>query len=85
MDAKPTMIGKTGYPIDNSYAFTIGSEDNPHLAGHKGIGFPAKKVTIISEPFKMSIDFLGIREYEFVTVRHNRKLHVVLNCFNNLK
>lgn len=86
MDAQPTLIGKTGYPKDNSYSFTIGTEGNPLLAGTRYS--PAKKVTIVSEPFEMKVKLWNdntVDTHIFVTVKYNRKLHIVLNVFRDLK
>lgn len=80
-----TKIGTKAYPIDNSYSFTIGTKENPYLAGMSGFGFPAKRVTIVSEPYQMEhITFLTNKKIsEFVTVSYNRKCHVVLNQFTD--
>jgi hypothetical protein len=80
MEAIPVLIGKRMFPLDNSYSFTIGSREHPNLAGVEGT--PAKLVLIISEPYKMLVNWKGISEKEFVTVWYRNKHHVVLNDFS---
>ncbi len=76
-----TIIGTTAYLKDNSYSFTVGTNKNPHLAGTLS-GKSAKKVTIISEPYKLTCKNSGTKSYsEFVTVKYGDDLHVVLNRF----
>jgi len=79
---KTLKIGTRAYPVDNSWSYTIGTNEKPCLAGtYKE---PAKKVTIVSRPYKITIDDLFRPEtYEFVTVMYNRKCHVILNNFRD--
>ena len=71
-------IGTKAYPIDNSWSYTIGTNEIPYLAGTYCT--PAKKVMIVSKPY-IIIPSGYHDEYEFVTVMYKRKCHVVLNNF----
>ena len=73
------IIGKKRFPIDNSRSFTIGREEHcPYLAGTWNT--PAKKVLIVSEPYKIYIPEWN-DQYDFVTVFYNNECHVILNIF----
>ena len=79
-----TIIGTIGYPVDNSYSFTIGTNRNPMLAGTSGTN--ARRVTIVSEPYVLNYNPMGYEStHEFVTVEYGGYLHVVLNNFKEYK
>ena len=72
-----TLIGRQGYPIDNSYSFTIGTNIRPCLAGMSGE--KPHLVTIVSEPYKLEHPCFGIIVTDtFITVKFNRQCHVIL-------
>jgi hypothetical protein len=76
-------IGEQGFPIDNSYSFTIGSKDEPRLAG---TAFEhAKLVTVVSKPYyKKAKTCLGNKvRHKFVTVMYDNKCHVILDGFED--
>lgn len=79
------IIGTKAYPRDNSYSYEIGgSVKKPRLAGHFTFdgSRPARKVTIVSNPYKLAFMNDGERcVREFVTVKYRDKLYVVLNNF----
>lgn len=77
------LIGTKAYPRDNSYSFQIGKQGSrPRLAGMFTFDgkHPARKVTIVSNPYKLSfVHDNKVLTEEFVTVRYGNKLYVVLN------
>ena len=80
-NVKKTIIGTKGYPVDNSYSFTIetGERPNPPLAGDWLR--EAQLVKVVSEPYELTVNTVldEYKTYEFITVKHNRRLHVILN------
>lgn len=83
MNSTPTtsLIGKYVYPRDNSYSFTVGTNNCPMFVNSKLHQY--KRVLVVSEPYKMMVPaFLGIKEKEeeFITVLYDGKAHVILNC-----
>jgi len=76
-------IGSNAYPVDNSWSYTVGTNECPYLAGMNG-EYP-KKVLIVSKPYYIKVSsILKPHSYKFVTVMYNRKCHVILNNFRNV-
>lgn len=75
------IIGTRAYPADNSYAFPVKKNQKMiPLAGRIYTG--RKKVTIVSEPYKLKLVSNGKRKTrEFVTVEYRGALFVVVNRF----
>jgi len=80
---KNLKIGEQGFPIDNSYSFTIGSNEEPQLAG-TAVEHP-KLVTVVSKPYHKKVKTcLGNKvRHKFVTVMYDNKCHVILNGFQS--
>ena len=82
-EIQPTLIGKFCQVRDNSFAVTLGTEENPMLAlthSCKNEGKERPICKIVSEPYKMNVETIrGIKEYEFITVMYDGSLHIVLN------
>ena len=71
---KISIVGKKGYPTDNSYSFKIATGEPANLFG--------KSVWIISEPYNLFVKkSVDPKLHEFVTVFYEGMPYVVLNCF----
>lgn len=78
------LIGKRCQIKDNSFAFTLATGSNPHLALTRAENPKDRPICkIVSEPYFMRVETLnGIKAYEFITVTYDDLLHVVLNSID---
>lgn len=74
------QIGKKLYPIDNSYCYNIETKEQAYLAGTAWED--PKLVQIISAPF-IEKNCHG-DEHEFVKVKYEGRIYVVLNYFTDI-
>ena len=75
-------IGKSFYPMDNSYSKCLEDDSYLGLAGDLYFEFP-KLVKILTSPFEMNVETFGL--HEFVIVEYNDKKYLVLNNFHSNK
>lgn len=72
-----SIIGKTYLPNDNSWQINISQHDNGGKMQNDSLAGiynePAKETTIITEPFKVNVFWMGkYREKEFVIVNDSK-------------
>jgi len=77
------LIGTKAYPVDNSYQVNLKTKEQSLLA--EDYHTPASLVTIVSEPYILSVKlFSGLNsEHEFVTVLFENELYICLNDFSD--
>lgn len=81
MRVNPTLIGKHCQIVDNSYSYTIETEECPMLALTMSNDLKERPICkIVSEPYLMEVVTVkGFEVMAFITVSYDDLLHVVLN------